>query len=90
MIDVRNFGFFVDVSGLAMSGLVPLSAMADDFYVFDPQRNHLVGRRTRRLIRLGDKVEVQVANEPIKAPLHLVGILCSRQGMSTALRRKSV
>jgi len=59
--DARNFGFFVDVPGLAMSGLVPLSSMADDFYVFDPQRNHLIGRRTRRVIRLGDKVEVQVA-----------------------------
>lgn len=59
--DARNFGFFVDVPGLAMSGLVPLSTMIDDFYVFDPQRNCLIGRRTRRVIRLGDKVEVQVA-----------------------------
>ena len=61
--DARNFGFFVDVPGLAMSGLVPLSTMTDDFYVFEPQRNHLIGRRTRRVIRLGDKVEVQVAKE---------------------------
>jgi ribonuclease R len=59
--DVRNFGFFVDVTGLAMSGLVPLSTMEDDFYVFDVARNHLVGRRTRRVIRLGDKLTVQVA-----------------------------
>jgi ribonuclease R len=59
--DVRNFGFFVDVSGLAMSGLVPLSTVEDDFFVFDASRNHLVGRRTRRIIRLGDKVTVQVA-----------------------------
>jgi ribonuclease R len=59
--DARNFGFFVDVPGLAMSGLVPLSTMTNDFYVFDPQRNHLIGRRTRRIIRLGDKVEVHVA-----------------------------
>jgi len=59
--DVRNFGFFVDVSGLAMSGLVPLSAVEDDFFVFDVARNQLVGRRTRRIIRLGDKVTVQVA-----------------------------
>ena len=61
VIDVRNFGFFVDVPGLAMSGLVHLSSLADDFYVFDPGRNHLVGRRLRRVIRLGDKVEVQIA-----------------------------
>ena len=59
--DVRNFGFFVDVSGLAMSGLVPLSLMQDDFYVFDEARRNLVGRRSRRQIRLGDRLEVQVA-----------------------------
>ena len=59
--DVRNFGFFVDVPRLAMSGLVPLSTMEDDFYVFDAARNNLVGRRTRRMIRLGDNLIVQVA-----------------------------
>jgi len=59
--DVRNFGFFVDVPGLAMSGLVPLSLVEDDFYVFDEMRRNLVGRRTRRVIRLGDKLTVQVA-----------------------------
>src|SRR5439155_15142003 len=59
--DVRNFGFFVDVPGLGMSGLVPLSTLVDDFYIFDSARNHLVGRRSRRIFRLGDKVEVQIA-----------------------------
>jgi ribonuclease R len=60
VIDVRNFGFFVDVNELGMSGLVHLSSVHDDFFVFDSQRNHLVGRRTRRVIKLGDKVVVQV------------------------------
>ena len=59
--DVRNFGFFVDVPGLAMSGLVPLSTIEDDFYVFDERRRNLVGRRTRRVIKLGDRLTVQVA-----------------------------
>ena len=58
---VRNFGFFVDVPGLVMSGLVPLSTVEDDFYIFEPDRNHLIGRRSRRVIRLGDNVTVQVA-----------------------------
>jgi ribonuclease R len=58
--DARNFGFFVDVPGLAMSGLVPLSSLEDDFYIFDSERNQLVGRRNRRVIRLGDKVQVQI------------------------------
>jgi ribonuclease R len=59
--DVRNFGFFVDVTGLGMSGLVPLSGVSDDFYQFDPTRGQLVGRRTRRVFKLGDRIEVQVA-----------------------------
>jgi len=59
--DVRNFGFFVDVPELAMSGLVHLSSVTNDFYVFDERRGQLTGRRTRRVIRLGDKVQVQIA-----------------------------
>ncbi|MFO1487250.1 MAG: ribonuclease R [Verrucomicrobiota bacterium] len=59
--DVRNLGFFVDVPGLAMSGLVHVSSLEDDFYVFEEGRSQLIGRRTRRVIRLGDQVKVQVA-----------------------------
>ncbi|HOX58883.1 MAG TPA: ribonuclease R [Candidatus Paceibacterota bacterium] len=59
--DVRNFGFFVDVPGLGMSGLVPLSGLSDDFYQFEAARGQLLGRRTRRVFKLGDKVAVQVA-----------------------------
>ncbi|MCU0788091.1 MAG: ribonuclease R [Verrucomicrobia bacterium] len=59
--DVRNFGFFVDVPGLAMSGLVHLSSVEDDFYVFDAARGQLTGRRFRRVIRLGDNLKVQIA-----------------------------
>jgi ribonuclease R len=61
VIDVRNFGFFVDVPGLAMSGLVHLSSLEDDFYVFNEARGELVGRRNRRTIRLGDRIQVQVS-----------------------------
>lgn len=59
--EVRNFGFFVDVPTLVMRGMVPLSTIEDDFFEFDSARNHLIGRRTRRIIRLGDNVSVQVA-----------------------------
>lgn len=59
--DVRNFGFFVDVSELGMNGLVPLSGLSDDFYQFEPNRSQLIGRRTRRVFKLGDRVNVQVA-----------------------------
>jgi ribonuclease R len=59
--DIRNFGFFVDVPDLGLSGLVPLSIMDDDFYELDSSRAQITGRRTRRVIRLGDRLEVKVA-----------------------------
>ena len=59
--DVRNFGFFVDVPGLAMSGLIHCSSLTDDFYQFDEARGTLTGRRNRRVIKLGDKMQVQIA-----------------------------
>ncbi len=60
--DVRNFGVFVDVVDLGMSGLAPLSLLEDDFYEFDPTRVRVRGRRTGRTIGLGDEVEVEVAS----------------------------
>lgn len=59
--DLRNFGFFVDVTDLGMSGLVPLSILDDDFYELNPERNEIRGRRTRKVLRLGDSVDVEVA-----------------------------
>ena len=58
--DVRNFGFFVDVPDLGLSGGVPLSSIQDDFYVFDPSARQITGRHTRRVIRVGDNVVVQI------------------------------
>jgi ribonuclease R len=59
--DIRNFGLFVDVAALGMSGLIPLSGIRDDFYSFDLRRNQLIGRRTGRVMKLGDKLQVQIA-----------------------------
>ena len=58
--DVRNFGFFVDVPDLGLSGGVPLSAIQDDFYVFDPVTRQITGRHTRKVISIGDNVVVQI------------------------------
>ncbi len=61
VVDVRNFGLFVDVPDVGMGGLVPVSGMTEDFFHFEPQRGQLIGRRTRRVFKLGDYVQVKVA-----------------------------
>ncbi len=65
--DIRNFGFFVEIEALGLSGLVPLSLLTDDIYQFDHSRAALRGRRHKRTFRLGERVKVIVARvDPFK------------------------
>jgi ribonuclease R len=57
---VRNFGVFVELPDSLIQGLVHVSTLEDDFYEYDQRRERLVGKRTRRVIRVGDKLRVQV------------------------------
>ena len=58
---VESFGMFCQGVEIPAEGLIHLSAMADDFYVFDQSTRTLTGSRTKREFRLGDKVRVVVA-----------------------------
>lgn len=61
IVEVRNFGFFVELTDTLVYGLVHISTVEDDFYDFDPARARLVGKRSRRVFRAGDRVRVRVA-----------------------------
>ncbi|MDF1811617.1 MAG: ribonuclease R [Verrucomicrobiales bacterium] len=58
--DIRNFGLFVDVVDLGMRGMVPLSSIQNDFFEFDSTRVQVIGRKSKRVIKLGDSLEVEV------------------------------
>src|ERR1043166_4447599 len=57
---VRNFGLFVELTESLVQGLVHISTLDDDFYHYDELRERLVGKRTKRVIQIGDKLKVQV------------------------------
>lgn len=57
---VTRFGFFALLDDVFVEGLVRVSSLRDDFYVYEEERHALVGRRSRRRLRLGDRVRVQV------------------------------
>lgn len=57
---VTNFGLFIEVSENLAEGLVRISDLDDDYYEFDEKRYSLIGRRTKRIFRLGDKVTVKL------------------------------
>ena len=57
---VQAFGLFVELDELYVQGLVHVSSMTDDYYLFNEKAHELKGENTRKTYRLGDKVEVQV------------------------------
>jgi ribonuclease R len=57
---VAAFGLFVELQEYFVEGLIPLKYMDDDHYVFHDKKHFFKGKRTGRVMRLGDPVEVQV------------------------------
>ena len=56
---VQNFGVFVALPN-GVEGLVRLEALKDDYYRYDPEALALIGERTGRRIRLGDRMRVRI------------------------------
>lgn len=60
IVGVAQFGLFVELTEHYVEGLVHISSMADDYYRFIEQQHVLRGENTKKVYRLGDRVEVQV------------------------------
>jgi ribonuclease R len=59
--DVRNYGLAIELPEVVMGGLVHISSLTDDFYVFDAAQRRLIGRRSRRRFSVGDDLRVFVS-----------------------------
>lgn len=61
IIDVRNYGLFIELPDVLMTGLVHVSSLTDDFYVFDSAQRRFIGRQSRHRFAVGDPLRVFVA-----------------------------
>jgi ribonuclease R len=61
IMDVRNYGLMIELPDVLITGLVHVSSLTDDFYLFEPARRQLIGRRSRKRFRVGDELSVFVA-----------------------------
>ncbi len=58
---VEDYGLFVQGVDLPAEGLIHVTSMQDDYYVFDKPSHSLTGRREGNSFRLGDVVCVEIA-----------------------------
>ena len=59
---VTSFGLFVLLDRYFVEGLIHMSSLEDDYYVFLEDQFALVGEHTRKRFQLGDRVTIQVAS----------------------------
>jgi ribonuclease R len=59
---VTGFGLFVELEELFVEGLVHISTLNDDLYTHIENKHSLVGRSTRRTLRIGDQARIKVAS----------------------------
>ncbi len=57
---VTDFGIFVEIIETKCEGMVRMSDMKDDYYDFDEKNYRVVGRKNKKIYRLGDEVEVRI------------------------------
>jgi ribonuclease R len=57
---ILSFGFFVRLEKLMAEGMIRLSSLDDDYYIFDERKYRLVGRHSQRVFQIGDRIKVQL------------------------------
>src|SRR5213596_2088824 len=93
VVDVRNYGLMVELPDALLTGLIHVSSLTDDFYVFEPGRRQLIGRRSRKRFQVGDNLSVFVSRvDAFKRQVDFAIALTSEapRKQSRARRRSSI
>ena len=62
VVGITDFGLFCEIENYYISGLIHVSDLKRDRYIFDNQANILKGKRTGKTFRIGQKINVQLVN----------------------------
>ncbi len=60
ILSVQSYGFFVDILELNVEGLVHVSTLNNDWYEYRSKQNSLIGRKSKKSYKVGDKIEVKI------------------------------
>jgi ribonuclease R len=82
---VTGYGFYVELLEFFVEGLVHISTLVDDYYLYNEEAHALRGQSNGRTFRLGDKVSVTVARVDLderRIELTVHGLAPKRSGAS--------
>lgn len=58
---VTNWGMYVELPN-TVEGMVRVSEMKDDYYIYDEERFQMIGEHTKKVYKLGQTIKVEVVN----------------------------
>ena len=56
---ITSFGMFVELES-TVEGLIRFDKMGDEYYIYDEDRKRLIGEKTNKVYKIGDKVKIRV------------------------------
>lgn len=57
---INPFGLIIELEEFYIEGLIHVNNMRDDYYTYDERRQEMVGKRTKQIYKIGEKLKVQV------------------------------
>lgn len=87
---VTRFGFFVELKDIYIDGLVHITSLKDDYYIFDGIHHKLTGEASRKEYKIGMPVEVIVAKVNLDDRKIDFDLIDSFEKSSKSKKRKDV
>lgn len=63
---VTGFGIYVELPD-TVEGLIPISNLVDDYYVFNENEFNIVGQNTNKMFKVGDELKVKLDSVNVEA-----------------------
>lgn len=82
IIDAVQYGTFIRIG--PMDGLVHVSQLMDDYVVFDEKNKQFVGKESKRILKMGDKVRARIIAISVKSKIireNKIGLTMRQPGL---------
>ncbi|MDE4988479.1 ribonuclease R, partial [Francisella tularensis subsp. holarctica] len=75
---VNVLGLFAEQKDMYIEGLIHVSAIPGDFYIYDEAKVILIGKRTHKVYKIGQDISVSVVRADLER-IHRDLVLCDRR-----------
>lgn len=91
IVKVKPFGLYFEISPYMLEGFLHISELEDDYFIYEPRQNTLIGERTRKRHGVGDKLQVILSSVDFilqESKWHLIGRRAERRTHKPFLKEK--